>query len=160
MHRTSFTGESWLINLIRFVWDKWYTLWKQRNQELHGRNVATRMAAESKEVRRQLNDIYMRRQQLEPRIQDLLFEEVEQHYEVSTAVTKNWLRINSGLFRDSMRRVKTKAIQGVRLIRTYLHLYGNLRYRATVWTVAAILSEVVPIREGRVFLITDAAATR
>ncbi|KAI2494762.1 hypothetical protein MHU86_19757 [Fragilaria crotonensis] len=118
-HRTSFTGESWLINLIRFVWDKWYTLWKQRNQELHGRDVATRMEAESKEVRRQLNDIYMRRQQLEPCVQDLLFEEVEQHYEVSTAVTKNWLRINSGLFRDSMRRVKTKAIQGVRSIRTY-----------------------------------------
>ena len=116
---TSLTGERWLTNLILFVWDKWYTLWKHRNQELHGRDVRTRAVAESIEVRRQLREIYLKKHQLEPRVQELLFDEVEHHYEVPTAITKNWLRINAGLIRDSMRRVQTKAIQGVRSIRTY-----------------------------------------
>ena len=105
--------------MILFVWDKWYTLWKHRNQELHGRDVRTRAVAESFEVRRQLREIYLKKHQLEPRVQELLFDEVEHHYEVPTAITKNWLRINAGLIRDSMRRVQTKAIQGVRSIRTY-----------------------------------------
>jgi hypothetical protein len=39
MKGVQLTGERWLTNLILFVWDKWYTLWKQRNQELHGNDV-------------------------------------------------------------------------------------------------------------------------
>lgn len=115
------TGERWLVNLILFVWDKWYTLWKQRNQDLHGVDVATRAEAERKEIRRQLQDIYQRRHDLEPRVQDLLFANVEQHYEVPTFITKNWLASHTGLIRESLRRVKAKAIQGVRSIRTYFN---------------------------------------
>lgn len=67
-----------------------------------------------------LRDIYLQKHQFEPRVQELLFAEVEQHYKVPTAVTKNWLMINAGLFRESMRRVKTKAILVVlRSIRYY-----------------------------------------
>ncbi len=54
------SGERWLVNLILFVWDKWYALWKQRNQELHGVDALTRAAAEQKEIRRQLRDIYIK----------------------------------------------------------------------------------------------------
>lgn len=113
------TGEQWLVNLILFVWDKWYTLWKQRNQELHGVNELTRAAAERKDVRRQLQEIYQHRQDLEPRVQELLFANVDRHYEVPTSVTRNWLAAHTGLIRESMKRVHAKAIQGVRSIRTY-----------------------------------------
>jgi signal transduction histidine kinase len=115
------TGERWLVNLILFVWDKWYTLWKQRNQELHGDDVLTRAAAERKEIQRQLQDIYQRRQDLEPRVQELLFADVTHHYEVPLSVTRNWLAAHTGLIGESMRRVKAKAIQGVRSIRTYFN---------------------------------------
>ena len=63
--------------------------------------------------RRQLRDMYQQKHHLEPRVQELLFDNVEQHYAVPTAITRNWLAINTGLMGESMRRVKVKAIQGV-----------------------------------------------
>ena len=114
-----YTGEKWLMGLILFVWDKWYTLWKQRTQELHGCDQRTRAEAERSDVRRQLHAIYEKRHQLEPRVQELLFARIEEHYKVPPAVTRNWLAIHTSLLQDSMRRVKAKAIQGVRSIRTY-----------------------------------------
>ena len=107
------------MGLILFVWDKWYTLWKQRTQELHGCDQRTRAEAERSDVRRQLHAIYEKRHQLEPRVQELLFARIEEHYKVPPAVTRNWLAIHTSLLQDSMRRVKAKAIQGVRSIRTY-----------------------------------------
>ena len=120
----SSTGERWLINLILFVWDKWFILWKQRNQELLGVNANTRSAAERNEVRRKLQELYQNQHHLEPNVRELLFDSVEKRYEVPTAVTRNWLATHTGLFSSSMRRVKTKAIQGVRSIRTYFAPIG------------------------------------
>ena len=113
MKGVQLTGERWLTNLILFVWDKWYTLWKQRNQDLHGCDAKTRAESERIDVRRQLQDMYQQKHHLEPRVQELLFDNVEQHYAVPTAITRNCLAINSGLVRESIRRVKAKAIQGM-----------------------------------------------
>jgi hypothetical protein len=121
LKRVQLTGERWLTNVILFVWDKWYTLWKQRNQrnqELHGCDAKTRAESERIDVRHQLRGIYHHKHHMEPRVQELLFDNVEQHYAVPTAITRNWLAIDTGLVRESMRRVKVKAIQGVRSIRT------------------------------------------
>ena len=30
-------GTAWQTSLIQFVWECWFTLWKERNQEVHGR---------------------------------------------------------------------------------------------------------------------------
>ena len=35
----------WQTNLIEFVWERWYTLWKLQNQEVHGHDAKTRAEA-------------------------------------------------------------------------------------------------------------------
>ena len=56
---------------------------------------------------------------MEPSVQSLLMESVEVHQEKPIHVTKNWLRINSELFKTSIQRAQRLALTGVRSIRTY-----------------------------------------
>jgi hypothetical protein len=32
-----FTGDGWQVSIITFLWKQWRVLWKQRNQDVHGR---------------------------------------------------------------------------------------------------------------------------
>jgi hypothetical protein len=109
----------WQKNLIRFVWERWYTLWKQRNQEVHGHDARTRSEAVRRNVCRKLNDIYRNRIMYEENVQTLLLQEVEDHERQPVKVTQNGLALNTPIFRESYRRVKQRALRGMRSIRTY-----------------------------------------
>jgi hypothetical protein len=63
---------TWQSSLIKFVWEQWYTLWKQWNQEVHGFGAKTRAEASRREVCRNLNDIYCNRNMYEEHVQQLL----------------------------------------------------------------------------------------
>ena len=113
---------TWQANLIQFFWQRWYTLWKTRNQEVHGHDARTQAAASQREARRQLVDIYRNRTIYEPHVQQLLHWDIDDHEQHAPGVTKNWLSVNSTIFRESYRRVKQRALSGVRSIRSY---FGN-----------------------------------
>lgn len=113
------TGERWQVSLITTIWEQWQQLWTSRNQNLHGRDALGQRTAERRELRRQLERIYSQRSLMEPRVQNLLLDNVEAHEEAPHYVTKNWLKINQAIFQASVRRVKTLALRGVRSIRTY-----------------------------------------
>jgi hypothetical protein len=53
------------LSFIRHFWDKWYRLWKMRNQAVHGHDLSTRQAAERPETFRSLDEIYNARHHLE-----------------------------------------------------------------------------------------------
>jgi hypothetical protein len=108
------TGDTWQQHLILFIWDQWYGLWKQRNLEVYGHDRASQLAAELAETRRQLDNVYAQRTMMEPCVQELLLPDATHHSQHSLTTTKNWLAIHSPLFKESVRRVKAKAIQGVR----------------------------------------------
>lgn len=110
---------SWQVALIKLIWEKWRELWQDRNEALHGYDEASRKRAETLEVQRQLHEIYTQRAMLEPRVQALLMESEERHNTQPIHVTKNWLQINSAIFKDSARRVRQLALRGVRSIQTY-----------------------------------------
>lgn len=113
--------SAWQENLIQLIWEQWYHLWKQRNRDVHGHDERTRVEAEKRETRRQLEEIYRQRPMYENHVQQLLHREVDDHNQHSLAVTKNWLSINAPIFRDSLRRVKRKVNTGMRTIREYFH---------------------------------------
>ena len=115
------TGEKWQTSLILFVWDKWYTLWKQRNQELYGSDTRTRDQAASRDLRRQLENIYRHRQLYEPHVQQLLYPNATDHDQHPTITTRNWLSTNNQIFTESLRRVRKRALSGVRSLRSYFH---------------------------------------
>ena len=115
------TGEKRQISLILFVWDKWYTLWKQRNQEAHGHDSQTKTSAVQQELKRRLSLIYRQRLDYEPRVQDLLFENENDHIQRQPpTVTQNWLSTHEQVFRDSARRFKARIRRGVQSILPFL----------------------------------------
>jgi hypothetical protein len=96
-------------------------LWKIRNQALHGYDDRTRNEAERREIFRTLEEIYRNRHDFEPSVQGLLHPTIEAHHQEPLWVTRNWISINRSLMQESMRRVRTMALRGVRSIRTYFH---------------------------------------
>ena len=112
-------GTAWQASLIQFVWERWFTLWKQRNQEVHGHNERTRRDASQRETRRQLTEIYRHRHMYDDSVQQLLHQDIEDHMHQSLNVTKNWIATNANIFRDSYRRVKRRALSGMRSLRNY-----------------------------------------
>ncbi len=75
--------------------------------------------AERAEIQRQLNILYAQRPMMEPQVQQLLLASPEAHIRYPLKVTKNWLQMNATTFSESVKRVKTRALQGMRLIRSY-----------------------------------------
>jgi exonuclease III len=110
---------TWQISLIKFVWERWHTLWRQRNQDVHGFDATTRAEASRREVRRNLNDIYRNRNMYEEHVQQLLLHDVEDHERFHVKVTKNWISLNAPIFRESFRKVQQRALGGMRSIQSY-----------------------------------------
>jgi hypothetical protein len=94
-------------------------LWIQRNADVHGKDEATRLIAEKREMTRKLAWIYDQRNHMEPSAQALLFPDIRTHLEQPSWVIQTWLTIKGPTFIQSLRDVKAKAIQNVRSIREY-----------------------------------------
>jgi hypothetical protein len=113
------TTEKWLTGLIAVLWDQWYILWEDRNQDLHGRDTQERQSNLRQDVNRQLNEIYANRHFLDPKFNSLLLQNPEAHADHSLQVTINWLRMHAPMFKENMRKVRRLALERVRSIRTY-----------------------------------------
>ncbi|KAI2500815.1 hypothetical protein MHU86_13672 [Fragilaria crotonensis] len=112
-------GLTWQASIIQFCWQRWYTLWKTRNQEVHGHDERTRAEAIRRDVRYQLDNIYRHRSMYETQVQRLLHRDASDHDQQALSVTKNWLSVNRPIFQESYRRVKQRALRGMRSIRDY-----------------------------------------
>ena len=66
------SGLIWQTGLISLLWEQWYIVWKIRNEDVHGKDMSSRAAAEKKEVTRQLGEIYDLSNQMEPSARTLL----------------------------------------------------------------------------------------
>ena len=90
-----------------------------RNADLHGDTETSKTRAEREDVERTLRDIYDLRAQMEPSVQRLLCQEITDHFAKPLWFNKNWLAIHGPLVKQSIKRAKKKAIQGVRSIRQH-----------------------------------------
>ena len=113
------TGEKWQVQLITHIWTQWEKAWVDRNQALHGTTTAEKNAATRREVRRQIEVIYQNRHSMEPSVQSLLYDGPEDHDCQNITTTRNWLAQHGQVFKESIRRVRSRAIQNVRSIRSY-----------------------------------------
>ena len=113
------TGLQWQQKFIQEIWKQWMHLWKSRNELVHGSNITTRNSVLQENANRELRTIYDHREQLEPQTRQLLFNEVQEHLQRPSWVTRNWITINAPVFKASLRNAKKRAVNGVRSIRTY-----------------------------------------
>jgi hypothetical protein len=82
------SGQRWQTAIIGALWEQWYLVWAIRNTDLHGATETEKTRAIATEVRRDLSDLYDQRHQMEPNVQELLFDTLEDHLEQPTWVTK------------------------------------------------------------------------
>ena len=113
------SGQKWQVAIITVLWEEWHSLWVMRNEDVHGKDEASRALAEKREVTRKLASIYDQRNHMEPSAQALLFPDIRTHLQQPSWVIQTWLTIKGPTFIQSLRNVKTKAIQNVRSIREY-----------------------------------------
>ena len=64
---------------IGSIWTQWCLLWQLRNQVIHGRNTQDRQRKQDEANLRKLRKIYSQREFLEPSVQELLFDTVQEH---------------------------------------------------------------------------------
>ena len=116
------SGLKWQIGLINVLWEKWYELWKLRNEDVHGKDMASKAVAEKREVKRRLVEIYAMKNHIEPSAQALLCADIRTHLEQPTWVIQNWLTMyGSSYFKASAKKVTTLAIRGVPSIRSFFY---------------------------------------
>jgi hypothetical protein len=113
------TGQRWQTAIIGTLWTNWFLLWEIRNKALHGADSRQQAMAERRTVERMLIDVYDNRNQLEPSVQQLLCRDITEHFSKTVGYNKNWLAVHGPLVKMSIKRVKEKAIQGVKSIRHY-----------------------------------------
>ena len=121
LQHSKMSGQSWQVKLIQRIWEKWFDLWKLRNQAQHGHDDKTRHEAEQRDISRTLADIYNNRHLYETSVQRLLLSTEVKHRQAPHWVNRNWIATNQRIFIDSMRKAQTMAIKGVWSIRTYFH---------------------------------------
>jgi hypothetical protein len=110
---------AWQASLIQCIWERWYHLWKLRNQDVHGNDQRTQAEASRREASRQLGEIYRNRNLYETHVQKLLHGDISDHEHHDFRVTRNWISVNAPIFRESLQRVKKRALSGMRSIRSY-----------------------------------------
>ncbi|KAI2499252.1 hypothetical protein MHU86_15239 [Fragilaria crotonensis] len=110
-------GMRWQVAIISTIWQQWFLLWYMRNKVLHGVDSRSQAQAERRVVERTLIDIYDIRHQMEPSVQELLNRDITDHFSKTLTCNENWLvAVYGPLVKQSVKRVKAKAIQGVKSI--------------------------------------------
>ena len=113
------TGLRWQTAIISTVWTQWFLLWEVRNKSLHGADVQAKAQAERREVERMLVDIYDVRNQMEPSVQKLLCRDITEQFAKPVTYNKNWIAVYGPLAKQSIKRAKARAIQGVKSLQHY-----------------------------------------
>lgn len=113
------TGDQWCQDITTVLWKQWSTLWRLRNEVVHGRDEQDRRRQKEKENMRKLRHIYSQREFMEPSVQELLFDNIQDHEKLPSYAIQNWLAVHESVFAHSIKQVTRCAIQGVRNIRSY-----------------------------------------
>ena len=116
------SGTNWTGEIIVTLWDQWLKIWTIRNKAIHGHDRETREKHQIEVDIQRLQTIYKQRRQLEPSVQELLFDTLEEHQRTrGPQAIRNWLSITEPVVMQSLKNVAKRALQGVRSIRTYFN---------------------------------------
>ena len=89
---TTKTHRSWTTEIIDFIFTQWWTLWESRNQDRHGRDMATSQQAEARQVNRELTMFYEDYEHQAPQLLQWVFHTpIALRRQWSTYATRQWL---------------------------------------------------------------------
>jgi hypothetical protein len=114
------TGTQWTSVIITEIWRLWEEAWTQRNASVHGLDRESRAYHLREKDTLRLRTIYQHRTDYEPSVQELLYDTVEEHLHTSTSnAIHNWLQVHETTFIQSLKKVKKRALRGMRSIYSY-----------------------------------------
>lgn len=85
------------------IWSRRFLLWSTRNQDAHGETEHIRQRLEHESTMREVRELHDAKNQMEPRVQELLPREASDHVSQSRRVNAHWLRIHGPTMRESMK---------------------------------------------------------
>jgi len=113
-------GTRWTSEIINEIWAQWRIVWTIRNETVHGHDSRTRNEKLRRRNELRLQTIYNGRANMEPSVQDLLFNNIDEHTATCSATAiHNWLAVNETTFIQSVKNATKRAIQGVKSIKSY-----------------------------------------
>ena len=97
------TKRQWTTEVICFVFEQWWQLWELRNQDRHGRDLATRLQADAIQLDRELTMFYEDYEGKVPQQRSWLFDtSMATHRDRPISATRQWLNTWKPIIDDLM----------------------------------------------------------
>ena len=109
------TGRTWIIRLLRFLWDWQHEIWMARNADIHGHDVATRAMMKRQILKRRLREFHLLRDQVCQADRDVFLvddvddlEDFAQRH--SPTYLQDWINMHGHRIVSSVRRAEELSI--------------------------------------------------
>ena len=98
---------------------QWKSLWKSRNEYVHGTDMAKRVLKKKDRVNAEITYIYSRRHLYMTKDRDILLPRLQDHLNLSLSSKQNWLLIYKDFLQDSAKRYRNLSQGGTKKIPSY-----------------------------------------
>ena len=117
---TGSDNPDWGKQILTLIWNHWEKVWKIRNDIQHGENPEDKVKIRTKNAKAELKSIYDNRKYYVASDQKYLCSTYEEHVEKKKLYQiENWLQYYRGVFKNSMKEAKKKAIANTKSMQTY-----------------------------------------
>ena len=113
------SGFIWVTTMIDLLWEQWFDLWKQRNDDRHGRDEATKTQAQHDQVLREITLLYSKRATVLAIDRDLFATPLAEKLQGKTNTLRQWVHTYGPLIKLSVRDAQLVVTTGVRRITDY-----------------------------------------
>jgi hypothetical protein len=124
-------SEGWKVLLIRLMATSSYTLWDSRNQSRHGSDAATKAQLLKEQTQRELQCLYLLRDQVLIQDQLIFCPTIQQHLEESVPQQCSWLTHYKKLIVHSVKVAKAQAKLKTHQIQRYFRGHRVLQSKVS-----------------------------
>jgi hypothetical protein len=148
-------SEGWIVLLIWLMATSSFTLWDSRNQSRHGSDAATNAQLLKEQNQRELQCLYLLRDQVLIQDQSIFRPTIQQHVEESVPQQRSWLTHYKKLIVHSVKVAKAQAQLKTHQIQRYFQ-----GHRVLTSKVSQSTSHHPPPRRHRLTRMSNFFATR
>ena len=119
------TGKTWASKVAKFMFEKQYQVWTDRNKDVHGKDEETRMHKRTEVIRELAREYDRRRLELRPSDRDLIPTDTETFLRTTGPKSlRQWALTTGPLIQQAYRRAKGISATGTESIKAYFG-YGS-----------------------------------
>ena len=112
-------GASWSRKILLLIFTHWNILWDARNEDLHGKDTATKATATKAQIIRELESLYSYKDKVLQRDTKLFYESLDEHKLLPSNIIRQWINTYQPLILKSAKDANTKSLLHVKPITTY-----------------------------------------